>query len=83
MALHVGGGGGDRATCDTPEGEVDNSQSRSGFGNVGLAWTGAQGYFGGSYGYDDTKYGIPVVEEGTLQLTPRRHSFSFAAARRG
>ena len=25
---------------------------------------GAKGYFGGSYGYDDTKYGIPVVEDG-------------------
>ena len=23
-------------------------------------WTGEHGYFGGSYGYDDTKYGIPV-----------------------
>ena len=28
---------------DTPEGEVENSQSRSGFGNVGLSWTGRQG----------------------------------------
>ena len=59
---------------DTPEGEIVNSQSRSGFGNIGLSWTGAKGYFGGSYGYDDTKLGIPVVEDGILQSTPRKHS---------
>ena len=76
LALHVGGGGRRSDDVDTPEGEIANSQSRNGFGNVGLAWTGQRGYFGGSYGYDDTKYGIPVVEEGTLQLTPRRHAFT-------
>jgi iron complex outermembrane receptor protein len=76
VALHVGGGGRRSGDVDTPNGEVANSQSRSGFGTLGLAWTGERGYFGGSYGYDDTKYGIPVVEGGVLQLTPRRHSFS-------
>ncbi len=76
FALHAGGGGRRSGDVSTPEGLVDNSQSRSGFGNIGLAWTGQKGYFGGSYGYDDTKYGIPVVEEGQIQLTPRRHSFS-------
>ena len=59
---------------ETPEGEVPNSQSRSGFGNVGAAWTGTRGYFGGSYGYDDTKYGIPLVEE-------RQHPADAAAPR--
>ena len=68
---------------DTPEGDVVNSQSRSGFGNVGLSWTGAKSYFGGSYGYDDTKYGIPVIEEGQVQLTPRRHAFSLRAGGQG
>ena len=38
-----------------------------------------QGARGRSYGYDDTKYGIPVVEGGTLQLTPRRHALTFRA----
>ena len=61
---------------ETPSGPLVNSQSRNGFGNLGLAWTGTKGYFGGSYGYDDTKYGIPVVEDGEVQLTPRRHAFS-------
>ncbi len=76
FALHVGGGGRRSGDVDTPEGDVDNSQSRNGLANVGLSWTGEKGYFGGSYGYDDTKYGIPVVEEGQVSLTPRRHSFS-------
>ena len=76
FALHVGGGGRRSGDVSTPDGDVDNSQSRSGFANVGLAWTGAKGYFGGSYGYEDTKYGIPVVEDGILQITPRRHAFT-------
>lgn len=82
FALTAGGSGQRAGDFHTPEGEVANSQSRSGFGNVGLGWTGDRGYFGGSYGYDDTKYGIPVVEGGVLQLTPRRHSFSLRGGAR-
>jgi len=76
FAFHAGGGGRRSGDVSTPEGSLANSQSRNGFGNVGLAWTGAKGYFGGSYGYDDTRYGVPVVEDGQVQLTPRRHAFS-------
>jgi iron complex outermembrane receptor protein len=83
FALQVGGGGRRSGDVETPDGEVANSQSRSGFGTIGAAWTGARGYFGGSYGYDDTRYGIPVVEGGVLQLTPRRHSFSLRGGARG
>ena len=79
FALVVGGGGRRSGDVHTPEGEVVNSQSRSGFGGIGLSWTGAKGYLGGSYGYDDTKLGIPVVEEGILQSTPRKHSLSVRA----
>ncbi len=60
---------------DTPLGEIDNSQSRGGFANVGAAWTGTHSFFGGSYGYDDTKYGVPLIHGGEVQLTPRRHMF--------
>jgi iron complex outermembrane receptor protein len=61
----------------TPIGEIDNSQSRGGFGHAAFSWTGARGYLGASYGYDDTRYGIPFVEEGEVELTPRRHMFAF------
>ena len=83
LALHAGGGGRRSGDVATPEGDLENSQSRSGFGNVGLSWTGSNNYVGGSYGYDDTKYGIPIVEEGTVQLTPRRHSVGFRAGGQG
>jgi iron complex outermembrane receptor protein len=79
FALHAGGSGRRSGDVKTPLGTIDNTQSRSGFGNVGSSWTTARGYVGASYGYDDTKYGIPVVEEGNIQLTPRRHTFDFRA----
>jgi iron complex outermembrane recepter protein len=78
-ALHAAGSGRRSGDVDSPEGEIANTQSRGGFGSVGLAWTGERGYFGGNYGYDDTKYGLPFVEEGLVQLTPRRHTFGLRA----
>ncbi|MDA1306898.1 MAG: TonB-dependent receptor [Acidobacteria bacterium] len=83
FAFHAGGGGRRSGDVTTPDGALDNSQSRNGFGTVGLSWTGAQRYFGGSYGYDDTKYGIPIVEEGQVQLTPRRHAFGLRTGAQG
>ncbi len=76
FAMHFGGGGQRADSYFTPDGEVANSQSRSGFVNVGGGYTGDKNYAGFSYGYDDTKYGVPVLEEGQISLTPRRHAFS-------
>jgi iron complex outermembrane receptor protein len=72
-ALRAGASGYRNGDVATPQGDVENTQSRAGFGNVGVSFTGARGYLGGSYGYDDTRHGIPVVEEGQVELTPRRH----------
>ncbi len=83
FVLHAGGGGRRSGDVETPEGPLENSQSRNGFGNVGLSWTGDNNYFGGSYGYDDTKYGVPIVEGGEIQLTPRRHSLGVRAGGQG
>jgi iron complex outermembrane recepter protein len=80
-AVRAGGSGQRNGDVTTPAGDVENSQSRAGFGNVGVSWTGAKGYVGGSYGYDDTRYGIPVVEEGQVELTPRRHMFAVKGER--
>jgi len=74
-AVHASGSGTRSGDVDTPEGTIENSQSRGGFGSVGVAWTGERGYFGGSYGYDNIKYGLPFVEEGQVELTPRRQMF--------
>jgi len=82
-ALHVGGSGRRSGDVGTPVGDIENSQSRSAFGHVGGAYTGVRGYVGASYQYDDTKYGIPIVEEGVIQLTPRRHVVSARGQTRG
>lgn len=82
FALHAGGGGRRSGAVRTPEGRVGNSQSRNGFANVGASWTGARGYLGGSYGYDDTRHGIPVIEGGTIALTPRRHALTLRGGAR-
>jgi iron complex outermembrane receptor protein len=79
FALHFGGAGNRSGDYRTPEGDVDNSQARSAMGQIGGSWTGEKSYVGASYGYDDSEYGIPVVEEGLIRLTPQRHSFSARA----
>jgi iron complex outermembrane receptor protein len=79
VAVHASGSGRRNGDVQTPLGRVANTQSRGGFGNIGLSWTEANRYFGGSYGYDDTKYGVPFIEEGRIQLTPRRHVLALKA----
>lgn len=78
-ALHGSGAGRRSGDYETPEGTVDNTQSRNGSTSLGLAWTHERGYVGGSYGYDDTRYGIPIIEGGQIQLTPRRHVVNIRA----
>jgi iron complex outermembrane receptor protein len=79
-AVNVGASGRRSGDVRAPDRTIENTQSRGGFANVGAAWTGEKGFFGASYGYDDTKYGIPFVEEGRVQLTPRRHMIGVKAA---
>jgi iron complex outermembrane receptor protein len=79
FAFHASGSGRRSGDVDTPEGTIENTQSRYSAVNLGGAWTSDRGYLGASYGYDDSKYGIPLVEEGNVQLTPRRHSVTVRA----
>jgi len=79
FAFHFGGAARQSGDISTPEGTVTNSDSRMAMGQVGAAWTGDKSYAGASYGYDDTEYGIPVVEDGSISLTPKRHAFSARA----
>ena len=72
-AVHAGGSGKRNSNVRTPDGIISNTQSRGGFGNIGAAWTTDHAFAGASYGYDDTRYGVPVVEGGEVELTPRRH----------
>ena len=83
FALHVGGSARRSGDVSTPLGETPNTQARSAFGHIGGAATTDKGYLGASYQYDDSKYGVPFVEEGETQLTPRRHTMSVRGQTRG
>jgi iron complex outermembrane receptor protein len=82
-AFHFGGSGQRQGDYSTPDGEVENTQLRMGTTSLGGSWTREHAYVGASYAYTDTKYGIPIIEEGTVQLTPRRHSFNVRAGGSG
>jgi iron complex outermembrane receptor protein len=81
-ALRVEGSGRRTGDYETPEGDVPNSQSDMVTGGAAASRTFADGYAGLSYHYDRTKYGIPFVEDGGVQLNPRRHRFDFRAEKR-
>ena len=76
FVLHAGGAARGSGDVHTPESVVENTQSKSVLGNVGLSWTTPKAFFGGSYQYDKFRYGLPVVEEGQVELDPRRHSMT-------
>ncbi len=82
FALHAGGSGRRTGDYDTPDGTIPNSFTRGGFGEVGASWTGQNGYLGGSYAYDRTHYGIPIVEDGETNVDPRRQIFNLRGERR-
>ena len=75
-AMHAGGTAHGNGDVRTPDGDIDNSQGRTASADMGLSWTADKYYIGGSYGYDDMRYGVPVVEGGVIELTPRRHEFT-------
>jgi iron complex outermembrane receptor protein len=83
IAVHVAGSGRRSGDFSTPEGDVENSQSRTSVFNVGASWTGSRQYAGASYGYDDSEYGVPIVEGGDIRLTPQRHAFTVRAGGEG
>jgi iron complex outermembrane receptor protein len=82
VAVHFSGSGRRAGDYRSPDAEIPNSFSRAGFAQVGLAYTTDTGYFGGSYAYDRTHYGIPFVEEGETNLNPRRQIFTVRGEKR-
>lgn len=82
VALHLSGGGRRADDYKTPDGTIPNSFSRAGEAQIGVSYTKADGYFGGSYAYDRTHYGVPLVEEGETNLDPRRQSVNLRGERR-
>ena len=82
LALHVGGSGQRTGDYRSPDGDVPNSFTRGGDGQVGLSLTGTSGYLGGNVAYDSSRYGLPFVEDGDTNLTPRRRVVNVRAERR-
>jgi iron complex outermembrane receptor protein len=76
VALNLSASGRRAGDFRSPEGDIPNSFNRAGFAEVGLAYTAENGFFGGSFAYDRTHYGIPLVEEGQTNLDPRRKIFT-------
>jgi iron complex outermembrane recepter protein len=74
FALHLAGSGRRSTDFKSPDGDVPNSFNRAGSAEIGAAYTAENGYFGASYAYDRTHYGIPFVEEGETNLNPRRNN---------
>jgi len=58
-ALH--GGGNRTGNYQTPIGDVFNSQTRLANGGGAFGWTGEHGYWKASYGYEDSRYGVPFA----------------------
>lgn len=83
FAARVSGSGRRSGDVATPVGDVQNSHARAGDLSVGAAWTGERVYAGGSYGFDDSRFGVPVIEEGRIELTPRRHQVSLRSGGKG
>lgn len=81
-ALNAGGSGSRMGDVGTPLGDVDNSHTRGAFGSLGLSRTTQQGYLGASVSLDDTRYGVPVVEGGGIELNPRRRVLNVRGERR-
>jgi iron complex outermembrane receptor protein len=75
-ALNLGGSARRTGDYDTPEGTVDNSRSRGVFGSVGVARTTQDSYVGAGVQIDDMRYGVPVIEEGVITLTPARQVYN-------
>jgi iron complex outermembrane recepter protein len=82
VALHLSGSGRRAGDYQAPGEEIPNSFNRAGFAEAGLAYTSDNGYFGGSFAYDRSHYGIPLVEEGETNLDPRRQILNVRGERR-
>jgi iron complex outermembrane receptor protein len=82
VALHLSGSGRRSGDFRSPEGDIPNSFNRAATAEVGASYTKNNGFFGASYAFDKTHYGIPLVEEGETNLDPRRQVFTVRGERR-
>ena len=82
FAVHLAGSGRRAKDFKSPDGDIPNSFNRAMTAEVGAGYTADTGFFGASYAYDRTHYGIPFVEEGTTNVNPRRQNFTVRGEKR-
>jgi iron complex outermembrane receptor protein len=82
FALHLAGSGRRSKDFKSPDGDIPNSFNRAMTAEVGAGYTADTGFFGASYAYDRTHYGIPFVEEGITNLNPRRQNVTVRGEKR-
>jgi iron complex outermembrane receptor protein len=75
----LGANGRHTGDYDTADFEAPNSSLEQRGFNIGASRTSTNHYFGASYALDDSRYGIPFVEEGETEITPRQHALAFRA----
>ncbi len=77
--FHGSGGGRHASNYSSGEGEVLNSETRTGTSRLGLHYVNDRLNFGASYGYDNLRYGIPPEPGGdeTIDLALRRNNVTF------
>jgi len=81
--FHFSGGGRNTEDYSSGNGEVLNSQSRTATTKVGATYIGERFHLGGSYGYDNLLYGIPLESpdsDEVITLALRRSAFNFDGA---
>jgi iron complex outermembrane receptor protein len=83
LIWHLSGAGRKSGNVRTPERTIDHTSVANGQGTLGVSWIGTQGYVGAAYGYDRASYGVPALDGSGVDLTPRRHSLTARAERRG
>jgi iron complex outermembrane receptor protein len=75
--LWADGGGQRTGNYNTPIGEVFNSQTRLLNGSGGFGRYTDKNFFNLSFGYENSEYGIPPVEDEVVHLALRRYNTRF------
>jgi iron complex outermembrane receptor protein len=81
-AFRVNGTGRRTDDYDTPLGTIANSDTKTQGGGFSGGYTADNGYFGASYQYMKTEYGLPPVGDEVVKLNPRRHRLDLRGEKR-
>jgi iron complex outermembrane receptor protein len=82
VALSASGARRQAGDLRTPLGKATGTALRSTYATVGGSWVGERGFAGVTYGFDQSKYGLPAAfASEAVTLDPRRHSVTVRGER--